>query len=73
MADNIKNCNDNVNNILQNLEQRGYKEVANILAQNVNTEVREQLLSTSMSQMSKEFTEKVGRPMTYSEMRSIWG
>jgi hypothetical protein len=30
-------------------------------------------LLTSMQSGSKEFEQKVGRPMTYSEMRTMWG
>ena len=63
----------NVNNVMKELEQRGYKETINILSQNTQPKVTEKMLSNSMSQMSEEFTQRVGRPMTYSEMRSMGG
>jgi len=36
-------------------------------------EVTSNILLNVMSDGAKEFKEKVGRPMTYSEMRAMWG
>ena len=62
-----------VDKVMKDLEQRGYKETTAILSQNIKPIDTEKLLTKSMNQMSEEFTQRVGRPMTYSEMRAMWG
>lgn len=36
-------------------------------------EVTKNSIVSALSQGSKEFEQKAGRPMTYSEMRAMWG
>jgi hypothetical protein len=38
-----------------------------------NLQVSEQLLRNIMSSGAREFNQKIGRPMTYGEMREMWG
>jgi hypothetical protein len=41
--------------------------------QQQNSQVSEQLLRNIMSSGAREFNQKIGRPMTYGEMREMWG
>ena len=43
------------------------------IKQTIEDNNSEQLLRNMMSSGAKEFTEKVGRQMTYGEMREMWG
>jgi hypothetical protein len=82
MSDRIENKRqyidnkDHLNSVMKNLEKRvnpyDSKEGVNKLLDAI-IENHESILVTSMSNGAKEFTEKVGRPMTYSETRAMWG
>lgn len=52
------------------LEDKGMREVIKLKNEN---KVTLDSLSKVMEQGSKEFTEKTGRNMTYSEMRQMYG
>jgi len=58
------------NRIMKQLEQEG--EI--VAKQLVNGRITDaSTLTTFMSDGSKRFKEAVGRPMTYGEMREMWG
>lgn len=50
------------------------KEGLNMLAQSINTKPGEQtLIEKNLSDAFKEFEQRTGKPMTYSEMRQMFG
>jgi hypothetical protein len=56
--------------IMKKLEEEGEKVAKQFItgnADNINT------LTSFMNYGSKRFQETVGRPMTYGEMRAMWG
>jgi hypothetical protein len=66
----------NITHVMNDLEQKinpktvndGISKVVESLKTNNSS-----CLLTPMQEGAKEFEQRVGRPMTYSEMRSMWG
>ena len=70
------NQKEKLEDVMKDLEKKvnpkSIKEGISKLATAVATNDLSGLLGP-MERGSKEFEERVGRPMTYSEMRSMWG
>ena len=58
------------NKVMLELEKKGEEQLAQVKTQNGNVG---QQLSSIVSNGAKEFQEKTGRPMTYGEMRAMYG
>lgn len=71
-----KNTNQNINAIMKDLEYKynpkSIGEGFNMLA-NASQTKNPNIITNSLNMGAKEFEERVGRPMTYSEMRAMWG
>jgi len=61
---------EDIDNLKKKLEERASLEVKILRTENAITLDN---LSKIMEAGHKEFTEKTGRPMTYSEMREMYG
>jgi len=75
-SNNTSNNQENIVDVMKDLEQKvnpkSVEEGINILNRAfVNNDPS--IIIGSMKDGAKEFQERVGRPMTYSEMRSMWG
>lgn len=70
MTDNRQEVDKNLDNIKKNLEEKAHVEVKKLLSEN---KVTEDNLVNIMEKGAKEFTEKTGRHMTYSEIREMYG
>lgn len=71
----IKEKEDNVSELLLKLENDGYdklKELDTSISRE-NPEMMQTKLMNIISTGANEFKEKLGRPMTYAEMRSAYG
>ena len=70
-----KEKEDNVSELLLKLENDGYdklKELDTSISRK-NPEIMQIKLMNIISTGANEFKEKLGRPMTYAEMRSAYG
>ena len=67
---------ENIEHVMRDLEQKtnpksiedGLQRLSIAIENNDNSSILE-----PMKASAKEFEERVGRPMTYSEMRQMWG
>ncbi len=59
--------------LMEKLEKDGEKQVVELLKRNETPENACESLKNIMSSGEKEFKEKTGRQMTYSEMRQLYG
>ena len=70
---------ESAHSVIADLEKKGYEQAAKaapvILTAKDSAKVEEagQTLIRFMTDGSKEFEERTGRPMTYAEMRAAWG
>jgi len=62
-----------LNNLKKKLEEQATKEVVKLKEQPIQGDSFKENLVKIMEDGHKEFTEKIGRPMTYSEMREMYG
>lgn len=62
-----------LNNLKKKLEEQATKEVVKLKEQPIQGDSFKENLVKIMEDGHKEFTEKMGRPMTYSEMREMYG
>ena len=73
------NAKENVNEVMKDLEKKVNPVNKNHVNKNhVNKDIKINAnevasLLQAIQSGSTEFEERVGRPMTYSEMRSMWG
>ena len=71
----VKN-NENLIDVMNDLEKKvnpkSVNEGINQLNIAINTN-NPSILTSSMDAGFKEFEDRIGRPMTYAEMRSMWG
>ncbi len=65
--------NNNLKEIMKNIESKTEKSVIEVYKQNDNIHESMTKVNNIMSQSAEEFTTKMGRPMTYSEMRQMFG
>jgi hypothetical protein len=56
----------------QKVNPKSVEESINMLATAISTKDNS-IIFNPLQAGSKEFEERVGRPMTYSEMREMWG
>ena len=81
----MSNNETNLNEVMKQLESKVTKEAVDIVIKSeikiaTNPDKKQEIVNktsnallNAMSNGAKEFEQKVGRPMTYSEMRSMWG
>jgi len=62
--------NETLEHVMKDLEQ---KVNPKNMAEGINLLNNPVKIISSMQSGAKEFEERVGRPMTYSEMRAMWG
>lgn len=69
-------CTESIEHVMKDLEQKvnpkSSQEGLAQLNKSIETNDASILLEPIMAG-AKEFEQRVGRPMTYSEMRSMWG
>ena len=72
----LNNNTETIENVMRDLEQKvnpkNIEEGIVLLVNAINNNDHSILLAP-MQSGAKEFEERVGRPMTYSEMREMWG
>jgi hypothetical protein len=71
-AKNNENLIDVMNDLEQKVNPKSFTEGINQLNIAINTN-NPSSLTSAMDAGYKEFEDRVGRPMTYAEMRSMWG
>ena len=62
----------NIKSIMKSLEAKGEQQVKNMVSTGNINEDRNKLINI-IKEGGKEFEEKMGRPMTYAEMRDMYG
>ena len=62
-----------ITQVKKELEQRGNAQAVNIVSQGGPAKDTLDDLKEVLTTGAKEFESKVGRPMSYAEMRSMWG
>ena len=70
MTDNTQEVDKHLDNIKKNLEEKAQVEVKKLWSEN---KVTVDNLENIMKKGEKEFIEKTGRHMTYSEIREMYG
>lgn len=60
--------------VIADLEQRGEQVAKEVITdKNMRIETAQEKLLNVMSNGAKEFEQRIGRKMTYAEMREAWG
>jgi hypothetical protein len=70
------NKNVNLEKVMKDLEEKVNPKSVSQGLDSIQVAInlkKPNILLTPMQQGAKEFEEKVGRQMTYSEMRAMWG
>jgi hypothetical protein len=62
----------NIKSVMKTLETKGEQQVKNMVSTGNINEDRDKLINI-IKEGGKEFEEKMGRPMTYAEMRDMYG
>jgi hypothetical protein len=62
----------NIKSVMKTLETKGEQQVKNMVSTGNINEDRNKLINI-IKEGGKEFEEKMGRPMTYAEMREMYG
>ena len=67
------NSKEEVDTIKKDLSNKVNNEAKQIVKNEININIAMDALNEHINNGGKEFEQKIGRPMTYSEMREMWG
>jgi hypothetical protein len=70
---NTDSLNKIMNELSDKVNKKAVETTVSSLSKNEDADKTIKNLSNIMNDGAKEFENRVGRPMTYAEMRSMWG
>jgi hypothetical protein len=68
----MSNVKSHITSVMKTLEVKGEQQVKNLVSTG-NIEEDKNKLINIIKEGGKEFEQKMGRPMTYAEMRDMYG